>query len=137
MNRNDFQQLSNIRIEEAILLLDNKKYEGAYYLAGYAIECALKACIAKNVNQYDFFPKPEKVKDIYSHKLEKLITNANLLRILETKLTNRIFARHWEVVKQWDEESRYATHQEQETKDIIEAITDKKDGVLPWLKTLW
>jgi HEPN domain-containing protein len=29
------------------VLLEAGLYAGAYYLAGYAVECALKACIAK------------------------------------------------------------------------------------------
>lgn len=45
MNRVDFRQLAGLRIAEAKVLLDNNLYAGAYYLAGYAVECALKACI--------------------------------------------------------------------------------------------
>ncbi|MEL0589524.1 MAG: hypothetical protein U1V55_07060 [Planktothrix rubescens PR222] len=33
------------------MLLDNHQYSGAYYLSGYVIECALKACIAKKTQQ--------------------------------------------------------------------------------------
>jgi HEPN domain-containing protein len=40
MNRADFQKLAELRIREAKVLLDSKHYEGAYYLAGYAVECA-------------------------------------------------------------------------------------------------
>jgi HEPN domain-containing protein len=47
MNRADFHKLAEIRIKEARVLLDRKCYAGAYYLAGYAVECALKACIAR------------------------------------------------------------------------------------------
>ena len=51
MNRNDFQQLADVRINEAEALLVQGKYDGAYYLAGYAVECGLKACIAKLTDQ--------------------------------------------------------------------------------------
>lgn len=34
--------------------MDQGLYDGAYYLSGYAVEWALKACIAKNVKRYDF-----------------------------------------------------------------------------------
>lgn len=57
MNRADLQNLAELRINEAKLLLDRGFYQGAYYVAGYAIECALKACIAKKTQQFDF---PEK-----------------------------------------------------------------------------
>jgi HEPN domain-containing protein len=47
MTRRDFQALSATRLREARALLKTGNPEGAYYLAGYAIECALKACVAK------------------------------------------------------------------------------------------
>lgn len=54
MNRADLQALSRLRIKEARLLLKHRQFEGAYYLTGYAIECALKAAIAKRTAKYDF-----------------------------------------------------------------------------------
>ena len=43
----DLQDLAELRIKEARILLDAGSYPGAFYLAGYSVECALKACIAK------------------------------------------------------------------------------------------
>lgn len=54
MNRSDFQTLAETRLQEAKSLLDNGHYSGAYYLCGYAIEYALKACIAKQTKAEDF-----------------------------------------------------------------------------------
>ena len=54
MNRDDLQKLSEIRLKEAKVLLDQDLFDGAYYLLGYALECALKSCIAKQFRQYDF-----------------------------------------------------------------------------------
>ena len=54
MNKRDLEALVGIRVKEAQLLFDNKCYEGAYYLLGYALECAIKACIAKQVKEHDF-----------------------------------------------------------------------------------
>jgi hypothetical protein len=59
MNRNDFQQLADVRIDEALALLGQGKFDGAYYLAGYAVECGLKACIARLTSQDDYPPKPK------------------------------------------------------------------------------
>jgi hypothetical protein len=42
-----FQKLAQLRVDEAKALLGHRQSSGAYYLAGYAIECALKAVIAK------------------------------------------------------------------------------------------
>ena len=54
MNKSDFENLANIRIIEAEVLLYSGNYPGEYYLAGYAVECALKACIAKQVKHMIF-----------------------------------------------------------------------------------
>jgi len=54
MNRADLQRLTRLRLAEAKVLFDNRRYEGAYYLLGYAIECAFKAYLAKQTKRYDF-----------------------------------------------------------------------------------
>jgi len=45
------QELAKLRLDEAKLLAREKRFSGAYYLAGYAIECALKALIAAQFRQ--------------------------------------------------------------------------------------
>jgi hypothetical protein len=50
-NRTTFQQLAEARIGEAKLLLANGHPSGAYYLAGYAVEYALKARIAEEFHE--------------------------------------------------------------------------------------
>ena len=54
MNRSSLQNLANERIKDAEALLMAGRWSGAYYLAGYAVECALKACFAKQTREYDF-----------------------------------------------------------------------------------
>jgi hypothetical protein len=61
MNRRDLQTLAKIRLKEAQALARLRLYDGAYYLAGYAVECALKACIARRTSRYDF---PDKGRSI-------------------------------------------------------------------------
>jgi hypothetical protein len=41
-SRSDFEKLMDLRLKEAKLLLDQKDWDGAYYLAGYVVEFALK-----------------------------------------------------------------------------------------------
>jgi hypothetical protein len=72
MNRNDLHRLSATRAREARVLLDNSCYDGAYYLIRYAVECALKACIAKETRRYDF-PDKRTVVESYVHDLDRLV----------------------------------------------------------------
>jgi len=135
MNRNELKELSRIRLEEARALLKNGKYDGAYYLCGYAVECALKACIAKQTKQYDF-PDKKTVNDSYTHDLTKLTRTAQLP--LEQELeSNEDFATNWSVVKEWSEESRYERFGEKTVHDLYSAVTDIKHGVLQWIRQHW
>lgn len=139
MNRSDFQTLAEVRIREALVLLENQCYEGAYYLAGYAVECALKACIARNTNQYDFPPDRNTVNCIYSHNLEWLVNDAGLedAHREEVRL-NPTFADYWEVVVRWAETSRYETSIAMpDAAELCLAIYDQDNRVLSWLSQWW
>jgi HEPN domain-containing protein len=53
VNRTQLQQLAEERVRDAKALPNAGQWSGAYYLAGYAVECGLKACIAKLTNLND------------------------------------------------------------------------------------
>jgi|APLak6261678124_1056121.scaffolds.fasta_scaffold00001_3 HEPN domain-containing protein len=138
MNKTDLENLVEIRISEAATLLKSKNFPGAYYLAGYALECALKACIAKQVQQHDF-PNKKLAEDSYSHDLQKLLGVAGLKQDLAKKEEEDTeFKLNWAVAKDWSEQARYE-HNIEETRanDLYNAIIDKNSGVLAWLKTYW
>lgn len=78
MTREDFQKLAILRLKEAKILYDNGCYAGAYYLAGYSIECALKACIAKETKKYQFPPDKSFVSKCYSHKFVDLLSSTSM-----------------------------------------------------------
>jgi len=135
MNRNDFQQLSDIRVKEAKILLDNQCFDGAYYLLGYAVECALKSCISKQFKEHDF-PDLQTVKDSYTHNLNKLLVTAGLKQQLHTDgQTNPQLQSNWMLVTNWSEQFRYQHSITQPTaQDFYNAVTDNQAGILPWLK---
>ena len=137
MNRDDFRQIARIRLKEAQTLLKNGNFDGAYYLSGYAIECGLKACIAKKTKKYDF-PDEKTVKSSYTHDLEQLIGVAGLKQDLQNELnTNNKFAINWAVVKDWDEVSRYERNSNKKALDLYSAIANRRNGVLKWVQRFW
>ena len=138
MNRSRYQEIAGVRIDEAVVLLAQGKYDGAYYLAGYAVECGLKACIAKLTNQYDFVPKPNFIHDHYSHEIEKLGKTAGLTAQRDAAAaTDPDLQANWGVVKDWTEETRYEGKTQAQTQKLIAAVTDPARGVLPWIKQRW
>jgi HEPN domain-containing protein len=138
MNRTKFQELAEVRIDEALVLSAQGKYDGAYYLAGYAVECGLKACIAKLTNQYDFAPKPKFINDHYSHEIEKLVNTAGLKAQRDADAAaDPDLQTNWGVVKDWTEQTRYERKTPAQAQKLIAAITDVAHGVLPWIKQRW
>jgi hypothetical protein len=138
MNRADLQQLSDLRFREAQALLAAGLADGAYYLAGYAIECALKACIARRTREHDF-PDKKLVGDSYTHDLEKLFRLAELNNDWDVELSaNPSQVTNWTLIRSWSEESRYERRRSlQETLDLLNAIEDQTGGLLPWLRQRW
>ena len=45
VNRVELQVMAEERVKDAKALLDCGRWEFAYYSVGYAVECALKACL--------------------------------------------------------------------------------------------
>jgi HEPN domain-containing protein len=137
MNRTDLQRLSNARIRETKILFEAGEYSGAYYLSGYAVECALKACFAKGVQKYDF-PDKNRAGKIFTHRLPELAKLANLEAELAsaTQLGSKL-AGNWLLACNWTEESRYSNWTRDQAEEIIEAIAGKTNGVLPWIKRRW
>src|SRR5436190_12616190 len=71
------EALATTRLEDAVFLFQAGRASSAYSLAGYAVELALKACIAKSF-QPDVIPDKAFVLEIYTHSLEKLLGTAGL-----------------------------------------------------------
>ena len=138
MTRSDFQQLADVRIDEAGVLLAAGKWDGAYYLAGYAVECALKACIAKLTRADDFPPKRKFVDDCYSHDINVLLRIAGLdgRRDSEAKAKPQ-FKAYWAEAAQWNEQTRYERRVQADAERLYKAITDPTDGVLQWIRGHW
>jgi HEPN domain-containing protein len=137
VNRTDLRLLAQERIEEAEHLFNMTKYSGAYYLTGYAVEFALKACVAKLTNEHDFYDKAI-AKDCFTHNPAILVKLAGLRPQLDADMaTNLDLEANWGVVCAWTEASRYEFHTKDEAESLFKAVTDATHGVLPWIRTHW
>lgn len=138
MNRQELQKISNIRRREAAALIKVGQYAGAYYLLGYSVECALKACIAKQTNRHDF-PNKTVAQKSYVHNLEQLLKVAGLEPTLRQDMAaNTTLELNWTVVKDWKETSRYTANiTKNDAKDLYSACTSRTNGVLKWIRGYW
>ena len=136
MTRADFKKLALTRLADAKSLLRSRRYGAAYYVAGYAVECALKASLARKTRRYEFPPKPGEVsKSYYTHDLQKLAQASDLAGKLEGGSPK--LQRYWSIVKDWGEDSRYDADAGKKARDILKAIDDPADGVLECIKQYW
>lgn len=136
MMRNEFQRLADLRADEAAALVRSRRQQGAYYLAGYAIECALKACIAKKTRRHQFPLGRDYVSKVYDHNLQELLKVADLQTPLKNEIRmNRALQIYWNVVKDWDVGCRYELTGRNGA-DMVKAVT-AREGVLQWIKRYW
>jgi len=138
MNRVDLQLLSRLRRREARVLLNTNLPAGAYYLAGYSVECALKACIARATKRHDF-PDKNLALESYTHDLTRLLRAAGLEREFDVDIAaSPALDRNWAIVKDWKETSRYdATIDLTKARQLYEAASARRSGVLAWLRQHW
>jgi hypothetical protein len=133
--KSDFETLADLRIAEARVLLDAGKLDGALYLGGYAVECAIKAVIAKTIAAQTFPPEKGSWNGWFVHRLSDLIDTARLGS--EIKKSPAVFVRWTALVNKWSETKRYEHGVDQQTVEEFLDNIDGTDGVLPWLKQHW
>jgi hypothetical protein len=118
-------------------LLQLGLFDGAFYLAGYSVECGLKACIAKGTRRGEF-PDRKKVESSYSHNLLQLMKVAGLDGECSIHaLQNPVFRYNWEYVQSWSEQSRYRRYRREEATALLAAVSDRRNGVISWIKQQW
>ena len=144
MIRQNFQQIAQVRLDDAQALLDKNQYDGCCYLAGYCIELALKAVACKLMGRDDFFSlaRPESVRAFKIHNLRELIILAGLWQQFEDLAVQDppIFA-NWSVILnniKWSEQLRYEIGlTETQAINVVNAIAHPQNGILKWIKNYW
>lgn len=138
MTRAELQRLAKDRIIDAKALLRARRWSGAYYLTGYAVECGLKACIIAHLMKSDEFPDRRFSEHCWTHNLSQLLGLAGLEPAFDAaKAADRRLLQNWETVKDWNESSRYARKPKAKALGLYRAVTGKKHGVLTWVKFHW
>jgi hypothetical protein len=140
VNRAELQQLAEERIRDAKALLDARRWSAAYYLAGYAVECGLKACVLARVATAAevIFEDRRFSEKCWTHSVEDLVKLAGLeaARVADVA-ADRVLRGNWLIVKDWSENSRYQRTSHQTAKSLYRAITNRTHGVMQWIKARW
>ena len=144
LNQANLRRMTEERIKDAASLIKGRRWSFAYYVAGYAVECAIKSCLlARMINTgWIFDEETKKIDDCRTHDFLKLISIAGLRDELNEKLKQSAasggeWASNWNTVCSWKVTSRYESKEELEARELYTAITDKTHGVLKWIRNYW
>ena len=142
MTRAEFQQLAEGRRQDAAALLAAERWSGAYYLAGYAVECGLNACLMKRVGREEggmLFETPNFQRTFcFTHDLNKLLQGTGLeLEHRRRATAGSRFAANWRWILKWSEATRYRETSRLAAKMMYDAVADSNEGVLPWIRQHW
>jgi HEPN domain-containing protein len=101
----DVSKIARARLKDAQVLLAAKRYDGAIYLCGYAVELGLKARICRAL-KWAGYPSSRKefegLQTFRTHDLDLLLR----LTGREQGIKTTHFA-EWSAVAQWNPEARY------------------------------
>jgi len=97
-----FREVARIRLEDAEVLLKRKRYGGAVYLAGYAVECRLKWAITEQR-----WPDPYLPAEFEKHDWDLLLDAAQLRRELQKEENDKLRAVYSDLAERWGPELRY------------------------------
>jgi hypothetical protein len=117
----EFEQIARDKLIDAQCLFEGNRFDGAVYLAGYALEIALKVKLCKNNDLLEF---PERKNEADITTKQWLIHS---LIVLEQKCCLNLDSNYlveWSNVKGWDVEGRYKrTQQTQDNaNDFLDSV---------------
>jgi hypothetical protein len=105
IQRNDLKKIAQTRLKDANILMTSKRYDGAIYLCGYAIELALKARICRTL-KWKGYPSSNKEFENYrtfrTHDLDVLLHLTGLEKSIKT-----VHLAEWSAVAKWNPDARY------------------------------
>ncbi len=135
--RADLRANAQAKLDDAIILLQNKRFSNAYYLAGYAVEIGLKACIAAQIVAETITDKAV-IRKVFDHDYKLLVGLAGLeTQLSEQEDRDPEFAANWAIATEWKPDVRYETVDVTSAQFMINAIAHEKSGVLQWIKIHW
>jgi hypothetical protein len=101
----DLQRIARARFRDAEILVRGRRFDGAFYLCGYAVEIGLKARICRTLKWTGFPNSNTTFRDYASFRTHKLDVLLHLSGREETIKQRHMAA--WSTVNMWDPEARY------------------------------
>ena len=132
IDRDLLRRLAETRLREARALAHEGHHQGAIYLAGYAVECWLKAVICHTLDWEGLH------ETFRTHDLKSLLLHSGLFRRIVSE--PRVHSSFNKIVGMWPRdggvELRYRdpqSYSEEQANVFLHWVDGKTEGVVPWL----
>ena len=101
----DLRKIAKAHLEDAMTLLAARRFDGAVYLCGYAVEVAIKGRICRTLRWSGFPDSAGEFRDLQSFRTHELDL---LLRLsgIEARIRSG-FPAEWSAISGWKPELRY------------------------------
>jgi hypothetical protein len=124
IHRSELRKLVQARLKDADILCANRRYAGAVYLCGYAVELALKARICQTLKWAGFPETRQEMQDYRSFVVHDLDVLLHLSGVERQIKTNYLSA--WSIVATWDPELRYQPIRQTTRQDALNMLNAVK-----------
>lgn len=120
----DLRTIAKARLRDADVLLKAGRFDGAFYLCGYALELGLKSRICKTL-KWAGFPQTrqefERYQSVKTHDLEVLLRFSGIEERIKRK-----YLSEWSVVLVWNPEKRYQSIGQSTAQQATDMLTAAK-----------
>ena len=144
------RQIAQERLAEAKILANSKKFDGAFYLAGYSVELMLKAKICEYLDIPNLFDEEQstKINDPGFGEIRRIFKTHNLLHLLwlsglrrkfdhEKAENQKLFNLNSLLFENWDEQIRYKPCGYCKSIDVLtmlQILEDPEEGLFLWIQ---
>jgi hypothetical protein len=117
----DLRSIAKARLRDAEVLTGAKRYDGAVYLCGYAVEIVLKARVCQTL-KWGGYPSTggefQGYQSFRTHDLDVLLHLSGRETIIKTR-----HLAEWSVVLTWDPNARYSAIGSASPQDAVDMVS--------------
>ena len=136
----DLKKITNARLKAVKSLKESGDYDTAYYIIGYALECALKSVICKTLN-FDNYPDMDgmgkKVETFKTHSFDLLLALSGMEKDFTLNAPAERAYNWSQFTKAWVIDSRYqpiGIRTKEEIERMIKMLEENENGILYWIE---
>ncbi len=137
-NHKQLKLIANARLRSANFLIKAGDWDGAVYMMGYVLECALKAAACKALRLGEYPENKKTHSHFMTHSLDQLLVLSGMSDLFNILASNEVFKNWSEFTQEFQGEwprMRYDLNRQQsfdeiKTKKLYNNLVSTNEGIL-------